>query len=495
MRYMTPQEAAAKWGISRRRVNILCAQGRIPGVERHGGIWLIPEETTKPKDRRVKTERYITEPCNKEQPPARPGQQIPEPPANVISHPQLLAKIAPPGKKLTFIHAGAGYGKTTLLAQYAKGRQSLCWLSMEGNGANEHACDLPTFLCFLEDTLRAELPQLAFHAGEYRAFAGEKKLIPLALSVLLQAIGSARLTLILDDVHAITDEMVIAFLVELVKRCPENITLIMTGRHELWSDLYRLQLDGAIAEVTKEDLCFSRETLLNNYESAILAENAEWAASLCVFPLTFFSSTINDAATFINDLQSLFSSYDYNTYECYNRIITIEGNNVTVLGFLRTVTKISQTNTQDLTAPWKYTVIKDSNGDWKIKEMVINYDIFTPLAYQLLDEFETAMKNMNVDALINLCAFPFSDGGTVYNNANEMKAAYEEFFAQIESFETYKFNNRKYDMTDGGVTCSLKIKKKFKDGGWLDIESPYKVGVSVQPFGEPLKVPLFSISF
>ena len=180
-------------------------------------------------------------------------------------------------------------------------------LAVDGGQRRERArlSDLPTFLCFLEDTLRAELPQLAFHAGEYRAFAGEKKLIPLALSVLLQAIGSARLTLILDDVHAITDEMVIAFLVELVKRCPENITLIMTGRHELWSDLYRLQLDGAIAEVTKEDLCFSRETLLNNYESAILQKMPN-GQLLMRIPANFFSSTINDAATFINDYVLVF---------------------------------------------------------------------------------------------------------------------------------------------------------------------------------------------
>ncbi|NLZ43270.1 MAG: hypothetical protein GX894_00240 [Clostridia bacterium] len=240
-------------------------------------------------------------------------------------------------------------------------------------------------------------------------------------------------------------------------------------------------------KLSEEDIVLIN-TLLDNFESAMLAENAEWAASLCVFPLTYDTSTFNDAATFINNLQSVFSSYDYNTYECYNRIITIEGKNVTVLGFLRIVMKISQTDTQDLTAPWKYIVIKDGNGEWKIKEMVMSYDILTPLAYQLLDEFETAMKSMNVDALINLCAFPFYDGIIVYNNANEMKAAYEESFAQIETFETYKFNNRQYDINDGGVTCSLKIKKKFKNGGWLEIESPHKVGISAESFGEPLKV-------
>ncbi|MBA1336581.1 MAG: hypothetical protein HPY66_3016 [Firmicutes bacterium] len=59
MKYITPKEAAEKWGISQRRVHLLCGQGRIEGAERHGGIWLIPAEAEKPKDARIKTGIYI----------------------------------------------------------------------------------------------------------------------------------------------------------------------------------------------------------------------------------------------------------------------------------------------------------------------------------------------------------------------------------------------------------------------------------------------------
>lgn len=41
--YMTVKQAAEKWGISDRRVRILCSEGKIPGVTREGRSWKIPE--------------------------------------------------------------------------------------------------------------------------------------------------------------------------------------------------------------------------------------------------------------------------------------------------------------------------------------------------------------------------------------------------------------------------------------------------------------------
>ncbi len=59
MKYLSAKEAADKWGISDRRVQILCNQDRIPGVIRIGNIWGIPDDAEKPKDERVKSGRYI----------------------------------------------------------------------------------------------------------------------------------------------------------------------------------------------------------------------------------------------------------------------------------------------------------------------------------------------------------------------------------------------------------------------------------------------------
>ena len=53
--YMTVKQVAEKWGISDRRVRILCSEGKIPGVTREGRSWKIPADAKKPEDGRYKT--------------------------------------------------------------------------------------------------------------------------------------------------------------------------------------------------------------------------------------------------------------------------------------------------------------------------------------------------------------------------------------------------------------------------------------------------------
>lgn len=56
MEYITANQAAHKWNISQRRVQVLCANGRIPGVFKLGETWAIPIEAEKPIDKRKKVE-------------------------------------------------------------------------------------------------------------------------------------------------------------------------------------------------------------------------------------------------------------------------------------------------------------------------------------------------------------------------------------------------------------------------------------------------------
>ena len=52
MEYIRAAKAAEKWGISARRVRILCAEGKIPGVVRKGNLYMIPADAQKPLDGR-----------------------------------------------------------------------------------------------------------------------------------------------------------------------------------------------------------------------------------------------------------------------------------------------------------------------------------------------------------------------------------------------------------------------------------------------------------
>lgn len=53
MKYIKVSEAATLWGISSRRVRLLCEQGRIAGVIRQGNLYLIPDDAPKPTDART----------------------------------------------------------------------------------------------------------------------------------------------------------------------------------------------------------------------------------------------------------------------------------------------------------------------------------------------------------------------------------------------------------------------------------------------------------
>lgn len=57
--YITVKQVAEKWGISERRIRVLCAQGKINGVYQEGRGWKIPADALKPADGRYKSKESI----------------------------------------------------------------------------------------------------------------------------------------------------------------------------------------------------------------------------------------------------------------------------------------------------------------------------------------------------------------------------------------------------------------------------------------------------
>ena len=56
--YLSVRQTAEKWGLSPRRVQILCSESRIPGAQRIDTTWAIPVNAAKPSDARVKSGKY-----------------------------------------------------------------------------------------------------------------------------------------------------------------------------------------------------------------------------------------------------------------------------------------------------------------------------------------------------------------------------------------------------------------------------------------------------
>ena len=57
--FMSVKQAAKKWGLSDRRVRVLCSEGKIPGAYQEGRSWKIPVDAEKPADGRYKSKENI----------------------------------------------------------------------------------------------------------------------------------------------------------------------------------------------------------------------------------------------------------------------------------------------------------------------------------------------------------------------------------------------------------------------------------------------------
>ena len=54
MEWIAVKEAAELWGITTRRAQYLCANGKVDGAQKLGNIWVVPKGTPKPLDGRTK---------------------------------------------------------------------------------------------------------------------------------------------------------------------------------------------------------------------------------------------------------------------------------------------------------------------------------------------------------------------------------------------------------------------------------------------------------
>lgn len=59
MEYLSITQTSEKWGLSKRRIQVLCQDGRLSGAMKVGSYWAIPADAEKPKDERVKSGKYI----------------------------------------------------------------------------------------------------------------------------------------------------------------------------------------------------------------------------------------------------------------------------------------------------------------------------------------------------------------------------------------------------------------------------------------------------
>lgn len=152
---------------------------------------------------------------------------------------------------MTLVVAPAGYGKTTLVAEWA--RQSplrVAWLSLD-----EADNALPAFVAYVVAAVRTLFPD----ACPATAGLAAESPVDVLATILVNEIDDLpeRFVLVLDDLHFVTQPAVHSLLDRLVQWSPLQMHLVLTSRSDPPLALARARASGNLTELRPRDLRFS----------------------------------------------------------------------------------------------------------------------------------------------------------------------------------------------------------------------------------------------
>ena len=210
-------------------------------------------------------------------------------------------------RKLTLLSAPAGWGKTTVLAQWALGvgeDERFGWLSLD------HSDNDPVwFWMYVISALQKVSPGVGIRAVELLATAADP--VQVVLPTLLNDLDTmtSPMVLILDDYHQVVSRTVHEQLAFFISRLPANLHLVLATRSDPLLPLARLRASGDLAELRTDDLRFEASEahqLLNKVLGLHLADadihllhrrTEGWAAGLYLAALSLAGRA--DSAAFI----------------------------------------------------------------------------------------------------------------------------------------------------------------------------------------------------
>jgi LuxR family transcriptional regulator, maltose regulon positive regulatory protein len=216
-----------------------------------------------------------------------------EPPvlSEVVPRPHLRDVLSSPERALTLICAPAGWGKTTLLADWAGSQphgHHVAWLRLE-RADN----DPDRFFAYFLAALATVAPRIGTNSSALlRAPGGNfmREALPVVASEI--AAFEAEVILALDDYQVIDHPAINDALASLLEYGPRNLRLTIASRTRPHLPIGRLRVRGDLTELGPEELGFTEaeadvflngvhELGLSAHEVALLCERTEgWAAGL-----------------------------------------------------------------------------------------------------------------------------------------------------------------------------------------------------------------------
>ena len=162
------------------------------------------------------------------------------------------------GRGLILACAPAGYGKTALLADWARrGRRPVAWLSLD-TADNDPA----RFWRYVVAALDRACPGIGERVGPLLgppAPPSFERLLEALINEVAARLGDGEALLVLDDYHVISSEPVHASLRFLLEQRPPGLRLILASRSDPPLSLARLRARGQLAELRAAELRFTAE--------------------------------------------------------------------------------------------------------------------------------------------------------------------------------------------------------------------------------------------
>jgi ATP/maltotriose-dependent transcriptional regulator MalT len=179
------------------------------------------------------------------------------PPAGFVPRPRLLARLAQGiARGLTVVCTPAGFGKTTLLADWVRrSRRPVAWLSLDA-GDNDPA----RFWRYVAAALERVRPGVRAPVAALLRGPQSPPLEAVATAVInrLAALpGEGEVTLVLDDYHLIEAPSAHGSVRFLLERLPPGLRLVLASRADPPLPLARLRARGQLAELRAGDLRFT----------------------------------------------------------------------------------------------------------------------------------------------------------------------------------------------------------------------------------------------
>ncbi len=172
---------------------------------------------------------------------------IPPPRAKLVGRPRLVERLNEGlHRKLTLIFAPAGFGKTTLVSEWAASSDCrVAWLSLD-----EKDSDPTRFLTYLVAALRTIAPEIGEGILGVLQSAQEPPAEAILTALLNEITGMPdNFVLVLDDYHAVDAKAVDDALNFLLEHMPQQMHLVITTREDPQLPLARLRSRGQLTEL------------------------------------------------------------------------------------------------------------------------------------------------------------------------------------------------------------------------------------------------------